>query len=139
MNPLFIGPLFDVVKQLLSGLGLDPQAKAQAQQQAFDLLTKGDFAANADLQLALAQLSVNKAEAESPGLFKGGWRPAMGWLCVASCAWNWLGIPLVTTGALIVGRVLDVKPADLSQMWPILLALLGLGGLRTVERMGGKS
>jgi hypothetical protein len=29
----------------------------------------------------MAQIEVNKAEAASASLFKGGWRPAVGWVC----------------------------------------------------------
>lgn len=139
MNPLVIAPIFEVVKQLLSGLGLDPEAKSRAQVQAFEILTKGSFEQNADVQLALAQLDVNKAEASSPGLFKGGWRPAVGWLCVSACAWNWVALPVAGFAFAAFGHPVAFEPADLSQMLPILIGMLGLGGLRTVEKMGGKS
>ena len=84
-----------------------------------------------------AQLGVDQTEAASSSLFVSGWRPAVGWLCVLACGWNWLGLPILTAGLVAAGRHLDVKPANLSEMWPVLMGMLGLGGLRTYEKING--
>ncbi|TXC66019.1 hypothetical protein FSC37_09170 [Piscinibacter aquaticus] len=88
-------PLVAVVGELLGKvLGAvlpDPAQRAAAQAQAFELLANGTFAEKAEQQLALAQIGVNKSEAESPGLYKGGWRPAPGGcaLPVSACSSSW--------------------------------------------------
>lgn len=138
VNPLVL-PLFELAKQVLGGLGLDPEAKERAQRQAFELLTQGDFAQRSDVQMALAQIAVNKAEAEAPGIFKGGWRPFIGWVCGVSCAWNWLGLPVSMFACRLAGLTIEMAPASLGEMMPVLLGLLGLGTLRTVERIQGKA
>ena len=92
----------------------------------------------AAVSLVQGQLVINAKEAENPSLFVSGWRPFIGWVCGTACAWNWLGLSLVKTGLLIfTARKLDLAPADVSEMMPVLLGLLGLGGLRTVEKING--
>lgn len=96
----------------------------------------------AELQAALlvvqGQLAVNQAEAANPSVFVSGWRPFVGWVCGAACAWNWIGLPM-TKAALMVagGPALDLAPADLTEMLPVLIGMLGLGGLRTAEKIKG--
>lgn len=84
------------------------------------------------------QLEVNKAEAASPSVFVAGWRPYIGWVCGMACAWNWIGLP-ITKAALILfgGPVLTLAPADLTEMLPVLMGMLGLGALRTHEKVKG--
>lgn len=83
------------------------------------------------------QLDANKAEAASPSTFVAGWRPFIGWVCGAGCAWNWIGLPVALFVSEALGRHLGLKPADLSEMMPLLLGMLGLGGLRTYEKVSG--
>lgn len=83
------------------------------------------------------QLDINKAEAQNPSLFVSGWRPFVGWTCGMACAWNWVGLPMVKTTVVLFGKDIGLSPADISEMMPLLIALLGLGGLRTVEKLNG--
>ena len=91
----------------------------------------------AALTIVQGQLDANKAEAASPSVFVAGWRPFIGWVCGAACAWNWIGLPAAKFGLAIVGVTVSLSPADLGEMWPLLLGMLGLGGLRTVEKVKG--
>jgi hypothetical protein len=96
----------------------------------------------AELQAALVvvqgQLEINKAEAGSSSVFVAGWRPFIGWVCGIACAWNWIGLSIVKTAVLIVaGTKLDLAPADIAEMLPVLLGMLGLGALRTKEKIAG--
>ncbi len=82
------------------------------------------------------QLDINKEEAKSTSIFVSGWRPFIGWVCGAACAWNWLGLSIAKFIALaFFAHAIDIKPADISEMMPILLGMLGLGGLRTYEKI----
>jgi hypothetical protein len=91
----------------------------------------------AALQLVQGQLEINKAEAANPRFFTSGWRPFIGWTCGAGCAWNWVGLPVAKALLPFAGFALSVNPADLSEMMPPLLGMLGLGGLRTYEKVTG--
>jgi hypothetical protein len=89
----------------------------------------------AAVSLVQGQLAVNQAEASNPSLFVSGWRPAIGWICGLACGWNWIGLPIAKVGLELSGHPITVSPADITEMMPILLGMLGLGGLRTAEKI----
>ena len=89
------------------------------------------------VQLVQSQMDVNKVEAANPSVFVSGWRPAIGWICGMGCAWNWVGLPIAKLGLDIAGHPISLSSADLGEMMPILLGMLGLGGLRTLEKING--
>ncbi len=91
----------------------------------------------AAVSLIQGQMAINQAEASNPSLFVSGWRPAIGWICGLACAWNWVGISMVNAIAQLAGHTLTLAPANVSEMMPVLLGLLGLGGLRTYEKING--
>lgn len=91
----------------------------------------------AALALVQGQLDINRAEAASPSTFTAGWRPFIGWVCGAACAWNWIGLPVARFGLAYFGHPITLGAADLSDMWPLLMGMLGLGGLRTFEKVKG--
>ena len=78
-------------------------------------------------EISLAQIAVNREEAKG-SWFQAGWRPATGWVCVAGFAVNFLISPLAA--ALDV----TIPQADTAVMLPVLMGMLGLGGLRTYEK-----
>lgn len=82
-------------------------------------------------EIALAQIKLNTEDAKG-NWFQSGWRPATGWVCVAGFGVNFLISPL------LAGFGVDIPQADTSTMLPVLMGLLGLGGLRTVERLKDK-
>lgn len=92
---------------------------------------------SAALTIVQGQLDANRVEAASPSVFVAGWRPFLGWVCGSGCAWNWIGLPVAKAGLALAGIDLPVNPADLSEMMPLLLGMLGLGGLRTYEKVKG--
>lgn len=91
----------------------------------------------AAVMVVQGQLGINAKEAENPSVFVSGWRPAIGWVCGGACAWNWIGLPIAKAALLLLGYKLDLAPADLTEMLPILMGMLGLGVMRTVERLNG--
>ena len=93
----------------------------------------------AAVSIVQGQMDINKEEAKNPSVFVSGWRPAIGWVCGAACAWNWIGLKIVLLIAAYDGHTLNLQPADISEMMPVLLGMLGLGGLRTVEKLNDKA
>ena len=83
------------------------------------------------------QIDINKEEAKNPSVFVSGWRPAIGWVCGMACAWNWVGLKVALFVAAYLGHELKLAPADIGEMMPVLLGMLGLGGLRTAEKING--
>ena len=80
--------------------------------------------------LAMAQLAVNKEEAKG-NWFQSSWRPATAWVCVIGMALNFLVAPICAAFDI------NVPQADTSVMMPVLMGLLGLGGLRSFEKTKG--
>ena len=66
-----------------------------------------------------------------------GWRPFIGWVCGVACAWNWLGLSIAKMVAELFGHPIALSPADISEMLPVLMGMLGLGTLRTFEKVKG--
>jgi len=91
----------------------------------------------AAVMVVQGQIDINKNEAGNPSVFVSGWRPFIGWVCGTACAWNWIGLPIAKVIIVILGYKLDLSPANLNEMMPVLLGMLGLGGLRTLEKING--
>ena len=89
----------------------------------------------AAVQLVQGQMAINQAEATHPSVFVSGWRPFIGWVCGGACAWNWIGLPILKAALVVGGVTLNLSPADLTEMLPILFGMLGLGAMRTFERV----
>ena len=89
----------------------------------------------AAVMVVQGQLDINKAEAGNPSVFVSGWRPFIGWVCGTACAWNWIGLPIAKTALAVWDHPIALAPADLTEMLPVLLGMLGLGTLRTIEKI----
>ena len=86
------------------------------------------------MQPDILNLELNKLEAQHRSLFVAGWRPAVGWVCVTGLAFAFIGNPLMTR--YIGGPPVDV-PLDM--ILELVLAMLGMGALRTFEKIKGKA
>ena len=87
-----------------------------------------------------AQLAINKAEAESAGAYKGGWRPFIGWVCGFGFLYEVLIRTLVPWIYVVVtGKpILAMTPLDSGTLMTVMLGMLGLGGMRTYEKISGR-
>lgn len=91
-------------------------------------------------ELAKGQLEINKAEAASGSLFKGGWRPFIGWVCGFAFVYHFILQPIIVFAVTVAGVTLPPLPEfDMGTLMPVLMGMLGLGGLRTVEKLQGKA
>ena len=86
-------------------------------------------------ELAKGQLEVNKTEAASKSLFVAGWRPFIGWTCGLGFLGNFILIPLGNFGLAVAEVDIVIPMIDTSQMMPVLMGMLGLGAMRTVEKV----
>jgi hypothetical protein len=132
VNPFtsILSSLIEPVTDLISEIVVD---KDKAAEIAYKIST---LAATQAHEQALGQLEVNRAEAASGSMFVGGWRPAVGWCCVAAMAVNFIITPLFGP-AIEAYTVVKMVPLDMTEMMPILLGLLGLGGMRSYEKTKG--
>lgn len=119
-----IGEVADLASSIINRIWPDKTEQERAELSAALLVVQG-------------QLQVNAAEAANKSVFVSGARPFIMWVCGVGCAWNWVGLPVAKLGLALAGMPIDISPADLSEMMPLLLGMLGLGGLRTVEKIRG--
>ena len=123
-----IGPVSGILDKVIP----DSDMKAKL---AHEIATMSDTHAQ---QALLAQLEINKAEAASGSLFKGGWRPAVGWICAIAFGYHFVLQPLLVFVLTASGVDLpDLPEFDMGTLLTVLGGMLGIGGLRTVGKAKG--
>lgn len=134
MNPLGIGAIIDSVGKVASDLITTDKERIELELEAKRI----------DQATDLAQMEVNKTEAQNQNLFVAGWRPAIGWVGAAAMAYQFLLYPLLVwswtwmQAEQIVPQ--EVKPPpmlDTEALWVILSGMLGIAGMRSFERVKG--
>ena len=105
----------------------------EAKLKLLELQQQGQLAElEAQTKLAQGQLAVNAEEAKSDNVFISGWRPSVGWCCSIALAYEFLFRPLA------MGFGLGTFPElDMTDLNSLLFGLLGIAGLRTVEKVKG--
>lgn len=140
MNPLLIGPLADIIKGVIGRIWPDPAAQAEAQLKFAVMVQNGELAQLAAVtDLAKGQLAVNQVEAGNNSLFVAGWRPFIGWTCGAAFAYKFVLAPFVVLVLDAMGHHLVLPVLDFTEMSTVLLGMLGLGAMRTTEKIKGVS
>lgn len=136
---LLLGPLLKIGEGLISRFFPDPTQAAAAQLELLKMAQNGELAQlAADTDIAKAQLAVNQAEALSGNAYASSWRPTVGYLCCAGLGYTFLLQPLLPWFAAVFGIVVPPLPAlDTNVLMTLLLGMLGIGGLRTAEKIKG--
>ncbi len=123
-----VGPVTGLLDKFIE----DKDQKAKL---AHELATMADKHAQ---EAMLAQLEINKAEAASGSLFKGGWRPFVGWTCGIAFAYHFVLQPLLIFIFAYIGlETPDLPQFDVGTLLPVLGGMLGIGGLRSYEKTKG--
>lgn len=123
---ILVDALLGIGGKLIDKLIPDPAARDAARFELLKLQQSGELAA------MLAQTETNKVEAASSSVFVAGWRPAIGWVCALAMGYQYLLRPfLVAFNPVLAFPGLD------DNLWQLLAGMLGLGGLRTFEKVNG--
>lgn len=134
MNPLGIGAIIDSVGKVASDLITTDKERLELELEGRRI----------DQATDLAQMEVNKTEAQNQNLFVAGWRPAIGWVGALAMTYQFLLYPLLVWAWVwlqaeqIVPQ--DVKPPpmlDTEALWVILSGMLGIAGMRSFEKTRG--
>lgn len=129
---------FDLGGKLVDKLFPDPAQRDAAKLKLAELQANGELAIlAAQTDLAKAQADINKAEAESGDRFSSRWRPFIGWVCGVAFAYHFIVQPLLAFGMASYGHEVDLPSFDMETLSTVLMGMLGLGGLRTIERVRG--
>jgi hypothetical protein len=123
--PVWLIGLIPRLIDLLVPLIPDPAAREKAAQSILAMLQEADA----------AQVSVNKQEAAHSSLFVAGWRPAIGWTCAAALAFEYLVSPVGQWIGFMVGHPIPKPPTLSEHLWELLMGMLGLGALRSLEKI----
>ena len=131
-----IAALLPMLGSVFDRLVPDPATAADAKVKVMEMTQRGELAQlDADLKMATGQVEVNRVEAAHQTLFVAGWRPAIGWTCAAAFAFKFVVGPSAVVLMAMLGQPIDLPEFDFTEMSTILLGMLGLGGLRTVEKI----
>ena len=124
-NPL--KPVFEIINKLIPDRDLATKINAEIAQKQQD----------GDLQLNLAQIEVNKIEAQSSFLFVSGWRPYIGWGCGTALIYSLFLRVLIYDIAHLFNSSITMPAIDIASLTAILLAMLGMSQQRTNEKIAG--
>lgn len=121
-----VGSLAKDLRSAITG-EISPEKKADIETKLMEL----EFVAQK------AQTDINLAEAQNPNIFVSGWRPFIGWVCGIALMYTFVGYSLIEWGLALAGS--DIKPPILKTdyLFELVLAMLGMGGLRTFEKFKG--
>lgn len=122
LDPITAG--MSLAETVIGKIWPDKSAQEQAQLAAAVALVQG-------------QIEVNKAEAASPSAFTSGWRPAIGWVCAAALGCQYIARPLLAWVGIVTGHPFPDLPGIDENLWQLMLGMLGLGGLRSFEKVKG--
>jgi hypothetical protein len=126
-----ISAALDIGNTLITRIFPDPAQAANAKLELLKLQQSGDLA-----QMT-AQTDINKIEAGSTSMFVSGWRPAIGWVCALALAYQYLFKPLLTGILPAFNITIPPLPGLDDNLWQLMMGMLGMGGLRTFEKVQG--
>lgn len=128
----------DGIAKIVSLFKVDPNLAAQHAADLAKIQTDYETAVlNAASQQAIAQAATNTAEAGSKNFFVAGWRPWIGWVCGAGLATQFIIGPFATWIASLAKHPIQFPSLDMGTLLTLLLGMLGLGGMRTYEKVQG--
>ena len=115
----------------------DKEAAEKAKIALFQLEKAGELEVlKVQVSREISQIELNKAEAQTD-LFRGGWRPFVGWICGVGLALQFIFAPIFTWSALLFGFNTPFPELDISTLLTLLFGMLGLGYMRTTEKIRG--
>jgi len=126
-----ISAVFDGITTIVNKIWPDA---TQAQKDAL-ALELAQLQAGTDL--AKGQLAINQTEAANSNVFVAGWRPFIGWVCGAAFAYHFVLQPLLAFFLSATGHAVTLPAFHMEDLNTVLLGMLGLGGMRSYEKVRG--
>ena len=126
-----ISAALEIGNTLINKIFPDPAQADAAKLELLKLQQSGELA------VMTAQTDINKEEAKSTSLFVSGWRPFVGWVCGSAFALHFLLLPIANFILVANGHKEVVLAFDMQTLLTVLMGLLGLGGMRSYEKVKG--
>ncbi|MDB4351959.1 holin family protein [Porticoccaceae bacterium] len=121
---MILGSILKIGESIIDRVVPDKNARKAAKEKLAELNQSGE------LDLMKGQIEINKVEAAHKSLFVAGWRPFVGWVCGVGLAYNVLINPVASIWVAM-------PVVDPALLYPVLMGMLGMGGLRTWEKAKG--
>lgn len=121
-----IGSLIGSVRSAITG-DVSPEKKAEIEAKLLEL----------EYNLSKLQTDINLEEAKNPNLFVSGWRPSIGWVCSFALAYTFIFYSLIEWGLRLADSAIQPPDLRVDYLFELVMAMLGLGGLRTFEKIKG--
>lgn len=126
MIQALIGPVASLLDKFIE----DKDQKNALAHEIATLATRQAHEAN------MGQIQINQEEAKHRSIFVAGWRPFLGWCLSFAMAWHFVLAPITMFICTYAGVEIPELPTfDMDSLMTVLLGMLGLGGLRTVEKI----
>ncbi|NTV08766.1 MAG: hypothetical protein HGA81_09235 [Chlorobium limicola] len=132
-----LGDIINAVSGLVDDLHTSGEEKQKAEYDAReqDLKELGIYA-----DLVKGQTAVNLAEAQHKSIFVAGWRPFLGWVGGAALAYQFLLYPMLCwIWMAFAPGVAHPEPLSADLLWTVIAGMLGIGTMRTAEKVKGVS
>jgi len=130
-----LGLLSSLVPAVSNVLDKVVEDKDQKAKLAHEIATLAEKQAH---EAAMAQVEVNKAEAQHRSIFVAGWRPFIGWVCGVALGYHFVLAPFIVFGVAWSGaEIPEIPTFDMDSLMTVLLGMLGLGGMRSFEKSKG--
>lgn len=128
-------PIIAIINKIVPDKTAAAAAVAQLQQLQMQGALQEEFA---QLQaITVNQSDINKQEATNASVFVSGWRPMIGWVCGAALASQYIARPLLQWAFTMAHQPLPALPGIDDNLWQLMFGMLGLGSLRTFEKVKG--
>ena len=133
-----ISAALDIGGKLIDRLWPDPAKAGEAKLELAKMAANGELARlTAETDIAKAQAATNTEEAKSANLFVSGWRPFIGWVCGSGLAFQFIIAPIATWATMLYGKQVTFPALDMGTLITLLAGMLGLGAMRTTEKIKG--
>ncbi len=123
-----VGSIFTSLREAITGEKIKDPAEQAKMMLALDQL---------EAKLKMAQMDVNKTEAQHKSIFVAGWRPFIGWISGSALAYNYIVQPLLFVWLSAAGISVEMPQLDIGTLMMLMGGMLGFGAFRTFEKVKG--
>ncbi len=123
-----VGSIFTSLREAITGKKIEDPAEQAKIMLALDQL---------EARLKMAQMDVNKTEAQHKSIFVAGWRPFIGWISGSALAYNYIVQPLLFVWLSAAGISVEMPQLDIGTLMMLMGGMLGFGAFRTFEKVKG--
>lgn len=138
-----VSAVLGIGETIIKRIWPDPAQQSEALLKLKTLEQNGELSElKTQAELMMGQMEINKVEAAHGGLFKGGWRPFVGWVCGFALAYKFVILPFLVFIIQTITHFTGTEPfpvnmlpvIEWSELSVVLMGMLGLGTLRTYEK-----